>query len=86
MRALLGIRLPDVATAHPSTLLPLIPKPFPRPNTDPNGWWHALTAAQGLDEAAQKALRAAIDANGQLGIERTIVAYQHLLQGPSEEL
>jgi hypothetical protein len=86
VQALLGIGLPDLASSPPSQLLRLLPQLFPQTNTDPNGWWGALTAGQGLDEAAQRALRATIDADGPGGIQHTIAAYQRLLQGPSDEL
>jgi hypothetical protein len=86
VQALLGIGLPDLASAQPSQLLRLLPQPFPPTNTDPNGWWCALTSCQGLDEAAQRALRATIDASGPGGIQRSIAEYQRLLQGPSDEL
>ena len=85
-QALLGLGLPELASAAPSQLLRMIPPPFPQTTTDPNGWWNALTAVQGLDEAAQRTLRATIDADGPRGIQHTIAVYQRLLQGPSDEL
>jgi hypothetical protein len=85
-QALLGLGLPDLASAPPSQLLRMIPPLFPPTSTDPNGWWSALTAAQGLDDASQRTLRATIDADGPRGIQHTIAVYQRLLQGPSDEL